>query len=173
MIAPARPARWDPDTCATADQADRDAQDAAQAIRGTWTSSKAAARAAGVSAARVRRWWTEGRGSPLFDVLQIVRAAALQPNASPGRIVALVHAALHSAYLPMTDSDLTDRFHALMNAETEAQCAADLIQMSACRSWNPAAMRDAVERHAGVLQELAAVIRAMEWRGIDPYGGRH
>lgn len=131
------------------------------------TQNKRLARAGGISASRASRWRTEGRGNPLWDVTSLVyRLGAFGEH--PGAVVAHLLTTMRQAMMPLSDADLVRRFWTLMEEEDDAECAEN---KASARLANGGTMED-LERasleEATLQQELAATIRELRRRRIDP-----
>lgn len=129
------------------------------------------AKAGGISGSRASRWRTEGKGNPLYDLTSVVYRLGVMGQ-HPGAIVAHVLTTMRQALMPVSNDELVRRFWDLMEREDDAECAEN---KAAARLANGGTLED-VERasleESAIQQELAATIRELRRRGVDPRAAR-
>jgi hypothetical protein len=125
------------------------------------------AKAGGISASRASRWRVHGEGNPLFDLTGLVyRLGAMGQH--PGAVAAHVLTTLYHSLMPISDTDLVRRFWNLMDREGDAECRENKAQGRLAGGGSLEDLERATLEEAGVQQELAATIRELRRRGIDP-----
>lgn len=131
--------------------------------------AKKIAFAAGVSDSRARHWRTEGRGNFVYEATHFVYGLARMGQGA-GVVVAHLMATIHQAMLPMTDDQIVSRFFELMREESQAEGSENEAQATVGHTGDLADLERKTLREAGLQHELAATIRELRRRGINPYG---
>lgn len=124
-------------------------------------------RAGGISKSRASRWCSEGKGSPLFDVTVVIYRL-MQAGQHAGAIAAHVLTTLHASLMPISDAELVRRFWTLMGTESDVEGRENREQATYAVTGDLEGLERATLDEAGVAHELAAVIRELRRRGIDP-----
>ena len=128
------------------------------------------AKAGGISRSRASRWRSEGKGNPLFEVTSLV-FKLMAAGQHAGVLAAHILTTLHQAVMPLTEEELIDRFWLLMGLESEAEGRENHEQAMFAFSGDLEGLEKAALDEAGLQHELAATIRELRRRKIDPRKG--
>jgi hypothetical protein len=124
-------------------------------------------RAGEVSKTRASRWTKEGKGNPLFDVTRIVYLL-MKSGQHAGVIAAHVLTTLAQGLMPIADAELVRRFWMLMGSESDVEGKENRLQATFSVTGDLEGLERATLDEAGVAHELAATIRELRRRNIDP-----
>lgn len=125
-------------------------------------------RAADISKSTASRWTNGERRSPLHYAARITYALAGEESSRAYALAAAVLSAYKQGLMPLTADELTGRFWSLLDEIEEAISALRRSLNEAFRDGPVDVLHDPLMRVSALTGELAAVVRELKRRGVDP-----